>query len=103
VSPRRILSALCTVAAFGVLGPFSATAVSIRRSRPLRQGKPYNFRWDLQPDDYVFGAGHRIGLVVVSTDHDYTIRPAPGTRLSLYPAHSRISLPAVGGSAALGF
>ena len=77
--------------------------VSIRRSRPIRQGRAYNFRWDLQPDDYVFGAGHRIGLVVVSTDHDYTIRPAPGTRLSLYPSHSRISLPVVGGRAALGF
>ena len=46
--------------------------------------------------------GHRIGLVVVSTDHDYTIRPAPGTRLSLRPSHSSISLPVVGGRWALG-
>ena len=76
---------------------------SISRSRPIRQGRSYRFRWDLQPDDYVFEAGHRIGLVVVSTDHDYTIRPAPGTRLTLYPADSRISLPVVGGAAAFGF
>ena len=75
----------------------------IRRSRAIRQGKAYRFRWDLQPDDYLFQAGHRIGLVVVSTDHDYTIRPAPGTRLTLHPADSRISLPVVGGGAALGF
>ena len=44
--------------------------------------------WDLQPDDYIFQAGHRIGLVVVSTDHDYTIRPDPGTRLTLLPVAS---------------
>jgi X-Pro dipeptidyl-peptidase len=74
----------------------------IRRSQRLRQDKPYRFDWDLQPDDYVFKAGHRIGLVVVSTDHDYTIRPAPGTRLSLRPSQSSISLPVVGGRSALG-
>jgi X-Pro dipeptidyl-peptidase len=73
------------------------------RSRPIRRGHTYRFRWDLQPDDYLFGAGHRIGLVVVSTDHDYTIRPAPGTQLTLQPAGSRISLPVVGGARALGF
>ena len=75
---------------------------SISRSQPLRQDKLYRFDWDLQPDDYVFKAGHRIGLVVVSTDHDYTIRPAPGTRLSLRPSQSSISLPVVGGRGALG-
>jgi X-Pro dipeptidyl-peptidase len=75
---------------------------SISRSKRLRQDKLYRFDWDLQPDDYVFKAGHRIGLVVVSTDHDYTIRPAPGTRLSLSPSRSSISLPVVGGQGALG-
>jgi X-Pro dipeptidyl-peptidase len=71
---------------------------SITRSRPIRQGQEYGFRWDLQPDDYVFAAGHRIGLVVVSTDHDYTIRPLPGTRLSLDPDDSELILPVVGGA-----
>jgi X-Pro dipeptidyl-peptidase len=71
--------------------------VSISRSTPIKQGHEYRFRWDLQPDDYVFKAGHRIGLVVVSTDHDYTIRPAPGTQLTLDPDRSELSLPIVGG------
>jgi len=65
------------------------------RSLPIAERKRYRFRWDLQPDDHVFAAGHRIGLVVVSTDHDYTIRPAPGTRLSLAPAGSTLTLPLV--------
>jgi X-Pro dipeptidyl-peptidase len=75
----------------------------IDRSQPISMGKEYGFRWDLQPDDYVWQAGHRIGLVVVSTDHDYTIRPAPGTELTLDPADSGLELPIVGGVSALGF
>jgi X-Pro dipeptidyl-peptidase len=71
---------------------------SLSRSTPIKQGREYRFRWDLQPDDYVFEAGHRIGLVVVSTDHDYTIRPLPGTQLTLDPDDSEVSLPIVGGS-----
>jgi X-Pro dipeptidyl-peptidase len=71
--------------------------VSISRGTPIKQGHEYRFRWDLQPDDYVFKAGHRIGLVVVSTDHDYTIRPLPGTQLTLDPDRSELSLPIVGG------
>jgi X-Pro dipeptidyl-peptidase len=76
---------------------------SLSRSEPIKRGHEYRFRWDLQPDDYVFPAGHRIGLVVVSTDYDYTIRPLPGTELTLDPAASEIRLPIVGGASALGF
>jgi X-Pro dipeptidyl-peptidase len=49
----------------------------------------------------VFAKGHRLGLVVVSTDHDYTIRPKPGTELTLAPNDSSIRLPVVGGAGAL--
>jgi X-Pro dipeptidyl-peptidase len=95
-------------------GPEGATMVTrgwldpqnrhrIDRSEPIRKGREYGFRWDLQPDDYVWQPGHRIGLVVVSTDHDYTIRPDPGTRLTLDPGDSEIRLPIVGGASALGF
>jgi X-Pro dipeptidyl-peptidase len=76
---------------------------SLWRSDRVRPGKEYRFRWDLQPDDYVFKAGHRIGLVVVSTDFDYTLRPLPGTQLTLDPDDSEVTLPVVGGSSALGF
>jgi X-Pro dipeptidyl-peptidase len=70
---------------------------SIDRSTPIQQGAEYTFTWDLEPDDYVFPAGHRIGLVVVSTDHDFTLRPSPGTELTVNPARSTVSLPIVGG------
>jgi X-Pro dipeptidyl-peptidase len=70
---------------------------SISDGAPLRPGRPYTVRWDMQPDDYFFPAGHRIGLVIVSTDHEYTLRPLPGTRLTVYPAESKLVLPLVHG------
>jgi X-Pro dipeptidyl-peptidase len=95
-------------------GPEAATMVTrgwldpqnrdrIDRSQPIQKRREYAFRWDLQPDDYVWQPGHRIGLVVVSTDHDYTIRPDPGTELTLDPDDSEIRMPIVGGASALGF
>ncbi len=60
-------------------------------------GRDYRFQWDLHPDDYVFAAGHRVGLVVFSTDRDFTLRPDPGTQLSLQPGRSTITLPVLGG------
>jgi X-Pro dipeptidyl-peptidase len=77
--------------------------LSLKNGRSIGRGQAYDLRWDLQPDDYLFKAGRRIGLVVVSTDHDYTIRPDPGTLLTLQPSKSQISLPVVGGQPALGF
>lgn len=70
------------------------------RTTPVAPGRDYRFRWDLHPDDYVFAAGHRVGLVVLSTDVDFTLRPLPGTQLSVSPASSTITLPVVGGRAA---
>ena len=66
-------------------------------SEPLKQGRAYDLAFGLQPKDYVFAAGHRIGLVVISTDFSYTLRPDPGTRLTLQPRSSIMTLPLVGG------
>jgi X-Pro dipeptidyl-peptidase len=66
-------------------------------SRPVRPGKAYTFRWSQEPKDYVFAAGHRIGLLILSTDYDYTLRPRPGTALTVRPAQSNVVLPIVGG------
>ncbi|WP_214320814.1 Xaa-Pro dipeptidyl-peptidase [Nonomuraea sediminis] len=62
-------------------------------TEPLRPGKPYSFTWDFQPKDYLFKKGHKIGLVIISTDVDYTLRYPPGTQIELSPAHSSLSLP----------
>ena len=73
------------------------------RTEPIKAGKTYHFRWDLEPTDYVVKAGHRLGVVVLSTDHDFTLRYPAGTRLDLRPGTSRVWLPlAPGGREALG-
>ena len=68
----------------------------VDRSSPIVQGREYDFTWPLEPDDYVFPAGHRIGLVIVSTDMHFTLRPQPGTQLTVNPGRSSVSLPLVG-------
>jgi X-Pro dipeptidyl-peptidase len=70
---------------------------SLSKSESLKRGQLYGLKFGMQPDDYVFAEGHRIGLVVISTDFDYTLRPEPGTKLTLDPRASTITLPVVGG------
>ena len=69
----------------------------VDRSTPIEQGKAYTFDWPLESDDYVFPAGHRVGLVIVSTDMNFTLRPQPGTKLTIQPDKSQVTLPIVGG------
>ena len=56
---------------------------------------------DLMPKDVVVKAGNRLGLMVMSSDRDFTIRPAPGTRVTVDPAATSLTLPVAGGAAAL--
>jgi X-Pro dipeptidyl-peptidase len=35
---------------------------------PVAPGTVYDFKITLQPEDYVFKAGHRIGVVIAATD-----------------------------------
>ncbi|MDG4797170.1 Xaa-Pro dipeptidyl-peptidase [Micromonospora sp. WMMD1082] len=73
------------------------------RTVPLTQGRRYDLRWTLEPKDHVFPAGHRIGVVIFSSDQEYTLLPLGGTRLRVAPQHSELRLPVVGGRGALGF
>ncbi|MFI6501364.1 Xaa-Pro dipeptidyl-peptidase [Nonomuraea typhae] len=68
------------------------------RTEPLRPGKEYSFRWDFQPQDYLFKKGHKLGVVVLSTDFDYTLRYPPGTNVRVSPGLSSLRLPVVFGS-----
>ncbi|MEV0591911.1 Xaa-Pro dipeptidyl-peptidase [Nonomuraea cavernae] len=63
------------------------------RTEPVRPGREYSFDWDLQPTDYVFKKGHKLGLVIISTDRDYTLRYPEGTRITVSPSRSSLTLP----------
>ncbi|GAA1946330.1 Xaa-Pro dipeptidyl-peptidase [Amycolatopsis minnesotensis] len=41
---------------------------SLTRTSEVKPGQAYGLTWKLQPEDYVFKAGHRIGLVIAATD-----------------------------------
>ncbi|MFF2274342.1 Xaa-Pro dipeptidyl-peptidase [Agromyces sp. NPDC058126] len=68
---------------------------------PITPGRAYDFAFELEPKDYVFSAGSQIGLVVLSSDNEFTVRPAPGTTLTVDPSKSTVHLPLVGGMGAL--
>lgn len=69
--------------------------------QPLVPGTSYDLTFDLEPDHQVIPPGRQIGVMIMSSDPEFTLAPAPGTQLSVDLAHSSVSLPVVGGRAAL--
>jgi X-Pro dipeptidyl-peptidase len=74
---------------------------SIRESEPLVPGKFYEMTFELQPDDQIIPAGQQIGLMIMSSDREFTLWPAPGTELTVDLDGTTINLPIVGGKMAL--
>ena len=71
--------------------------VSSDESEPLEPGRFYTVQFTLQPDDQVIAAGQRIGLMIFSSDHDFTLHPPAGTELRVDLNQTSLSLPVVGG------
>jgi X-Pro dipeptidyl-peptidase len=71
---------------------------SIRNGEPLEPGQFYTFSFELQPDDQLIPAGQQIGLMIFSSDRDFTLRPDPGTELTLDLERTSLTLPVVGGT-----
>ncbi|MFK8112528.1 MAG: Xaa-Pro dipeptidyl-peptidase [Rubripirellula sp.] len=74
---------------------------SITESEPLVPGQFYDLTFDLQPDDQIIPKGQQIGLMILSSDRDFTLRPDPGTELTVDLRATSISLPVVGGDDAI--
>ncbi len=74
---------------------------SLRKGEELRPGETYSISFGLEPDDQIIPAGQRIGLMVFSSDRDFTLWPKPGAKLNLHLLRSTLRLPVVGGKAAL--
>lgn len=70
---------------------------SLRTSAPLTPGKFYEMTFDLQPDDQIIKKGQQIGLMIFSSDNDYTLLPKPGTTLTVDYKGTTLQLPVVGG------
>ncbi|MCK5766481.1 MAG: Xaa-Pro dipeptidyl-peptidase [Bacteroidales bacterium] len=70
---------------------------SLSESEPLEPGKFYEMTFNLQPDDQVIPEGQQIGLMIFSSDRDFTLWPDPGTELTIDLEGTSITLPVVGG------
>ena len=73
---------------------------SLSKSSPLIPDKFYKMTFDLQPDDQIIKKGQQIGLMLFSSDSEYTLLPEPGTELTIDLKETMITLPIVGGKSA---
>ncbi len=73
---------------------------SLYTSEPLEAGEFYEITFNFQPDDQVIKAGQKIGLLIFSSDKDFTLRPDPGTILTVDLDGTSLTLPIVGGKEA---
>lgn len=74
---------------------------SLTAGEALKKGEFYQLSFDLIPDDQVIPKGQQIGLVIFSSDNEFTLRPKPGTVLTIDEQFTTLQLPVVGGSEAL--
>ena len=70
---------------------------SLSKSSPLKPGKFYEMTFDFQPDDQIIKKGQQIGLMIFSSDSEYTLLPKPVTELTVDLKETTITIPIVGG------
>lgn len=70
---------------------------SLTESEPLVPGQSYELSFDLEPDDQIIPAGQQIGLMIFSSDRDFTLWPEPGTELTVDLDATSVEIPIVGG------
>ncbi len=73
---------------------------SLTKSKPLVPGKTYTVSFDLMPDDQIIPKGQQIGLLIFSSDREFTLWPKPGTELTVDVDKTSLTLPVVGGEEA---
>ncbi|MFI7440733.1 CocE/NonD family hydrolase [Nonomuraea indica] len=82
---------------------------SLSRSTPLKPGRSYQITWKMQPQDYEFKAGHRLGLVLTGANDDFNldesgngsgtdVEPGTGAEVTVDLAGTSVSLPLVTGT-----
>ena len=70
---------------------------SLTKGEPLKPGKFYEVSFNLIPDDQIISKGQQIGLMIFSSDKEFTLWPNPGTELTIDLDATKITLPIVGG------
>lgn len=73
---------------------------SLTEGTPLIEGEFYKVTFNLMPDDQIIPAGQQIGLMIFSSDQEFTLHPEPGTELIVKLKGTSLKLPVVGGKKA---
>lgn len=74
---------------------------SLTKGEPLQPGKFYEVSFNLMPDDQIIKKGQQIGLMIFSSDKEFTLHPKPGTELTIKLNATSLTIPVVGGKEAL--
>lgn len=74
---------------------------SLTEGEPLVPGAYYEVTFELMPDDQIIPKGQKIGLMIFSSDREFTLWPEPGTQLTIDLGGTHLDLPVVGGEDAL--
>ncbi len=74
---------------------------SLTKGEALKPGKFYEMSFDLEPDDQIIAKGQKIGLMIMSSDKEFTLHPNPGTKLTIDLDKTSITIPVVGGGESL--
>jgi len=74
---------------------------TLTESEPLKPGRFYEMTFELEPDDQIIPPGKQIGLMIFSSDREFTLQPEPGTRLTIDLDGTAIKMPVVGGEKAI--
>ncbi len=89
-----------TIITRGWLDPENRDSISV--STPVVPGTFYSLHFDMEPKDTVLDTGSRLGVMILSSDNETTIRPAPGALLTMDLGASTVMLPIVGGTNTFG-
>ena len=71
---------------------------SLLRGTPLKPDQFVDVTFNLQPDDQIIPAGRKLGLMIFSSDREFTLWPKSGTKLTVDLAGTKLTLPVVGGA-----
>ena len=74
---------------------------TLTASSPLTPGEFVDLTFELNPDDQILAEGQQLGLLIFSSDRDFTLWPDPGTHLMVDLDAVALELPVVGGASAL--
>ena len=65
---------------------------SLEKGEALQPGNFYDLTFNFQPDDQIIPSGYKLGLMIFSSDKEFTLQPKKGTQLTLSLEESWVEL-----------